>query len=69
MGTVGRGVADGGVGGVLTPALFVTGGGSTPRKFRIFRFFFSNVYEKLHNIYVCKIKWPKTEEKLNFGGR
>ena len=39
-----RGVADGGFGGVLTPALYITGG-STPRKFRVF-FVFSQMFMK-----------------------
>ena len=42
--------------------------GVDPRTFHVFSFFFlSNVYDKLRNIYVYKIKWPKTEEIKNLG--
>ena len=34
-----------GVVGVLTHALFITGGGSGPRKSHVFSFFFSNVFK------------------------
>ena len=50
--------------GVLTPALFLTGGSTSPGNFA---FFFLKCLLKICNPCVYKIKWPKTEEKQNFG--
>ena len=65
-----QGVSEGGgVGGILTPALFITGGFDLPGNFDFFRFFFSNIYEKLRNLNVYKIKWTKIEKNHIFLGR
>ena len=59
------GVADGGR-MVATPALFTTEMVNPPE---ISRFLFAKIPPKLFSRYVYNIKWPKTEEKQNFGGR
>ena len=41
---------------------------STPQKFGYFSNFFLEVFFFAFS-YIFKIKWPKSEEKLNFGGR
>ena len=55
--------------GCPDPHSFYNRGFDPPEILRFFRFFFSNVCENLRNIYVYRIKWPKTEEKQNFWGR
>ena len=43
--------------------------GSTSQKFRHFSIFFLKMYNFFAFSNIFKTKWPKSEEKLNFGGR
>ena len=68
-----RGVAGrwggGGVAVVTTPALMKTTWDDPPRKkIGYFGIFFLETHNNFAFSTIIKIKWPKSEEKLNFGG-
>ena len=64
------GVESGGTGGrVPPPSVEKSAGDVPPRNEDIFIFFFLNTYENFAFSNIFKIKRPKSEEKLNFGGR
>ena len=66
-----RGVADGGGGGVRGsgPPHFSKPRGSTPRNFDISVTFFLETISNSAFFNILKIKWLKSDEKLNIGGR
>ena len=61
------GVESGGPGGRVPRSRKISGGRS-PRNDDIFAFFLET-HENFAFSTIFKIKWPKSEEKLNFGGR
>ena len=59
----------GGGRGKASPAVEKSAG-DVPQKLRYFSILFSSHMKFLHfPSYIFKIKWPNSEEKLNFGGR
>ena len=65
-----RGVADGGGGrGGQDSRTFENRGGRPPQKCGYFSIFFLETYNFFAFSNIFKIKWPKFEKKLNFGGR
>ena len=67
-----RGVADGGGGGGSRGSghpHFWKPQGLTPVEIWTFQYFFLKTYKHFVFSNIFKIKWPKSEEKLNFGGR
>ena len=64
------GVESGGGGGRrdASPAVEKSAG-DVPQKSRYFSIFFIDTCENFAFPNIFKIKWPKSEEKLNFGGR
>ena len=58
----------GGTGGRVPRSRKISGG-RPPQKLWYFSIFFLDTYENFVFFTIFKIKWPKSEEKLNFGGR
>ena len=56
-------------GGGARPPHKKISGGRPPEKWCYFSIFFLDTYENFDLFTIFKIKWPKSEEKLNFGGR
>ena len=59
----------GGTGGRVPRSKKRNSGGCSPQKVSYFSIFFLDTYGNFAFSIIFKIKWPKSEERLNFGGR
>ena len=63
------GVESGGTGGRVPRSRKISGGRPPRNDDTYFSIFFLDTYDNFAFSTIFKIKWPKSEEKLNFGGR
>ena len=69
MGVQSGGWGDGRPGRVLRPREIEKSAGDVPQNRGYFSIFFLDTYYNFALSSIFKIKWSKSEEKLNFGGR